>query len=196
VKKLFGDKHGIDKHLAFSLQFSSISREQAAALPLPGAMPSHIKAFVEGFEGILSEGEFNSPRYAYRVLFVAKTANRKGQADEVIEFVKADSALAADVNKAYAVIRETERPKHLPSGIVKLMKQEGYQRFTMHDHTTLWREADAKTAGKAFGVQVENAWYWYDTWLEFATIIAEVAKGNRAVVLSWQQKGQSRGTGT
>ncbi len=29
-----------------------------------------------------------------------------------------------------------------------------------------------------------------------ATIIAEVAKGNRAVVLSWQQKGQSRGTGT
>jgi hypothetical protein len=29
-----------------------------------------------------------------------------------------------------------------------------------------------------------------------ATIIAEVAKGNRAVVLSWQQKGQSRGNGT
>ncbi len=174
VKKLFGDKHGIDKHLAFSLQFSSISREPAAALPLPGAMPSHIKAFVEGFEGILSEGEFNSPRYAYRVLFVAKTANRKGQADEVIEFVKADSALAADVNKAYAVIRETERPKHLPSGIVKLMKQEGYQRFTMHDHTTLWREADAKTAGKAFGVQVENAWYWYDTWLEFVRKHCEV----------------------
>lgn len=167
AKKLFGDKHGIDKHLAFSLQFSSISREQEAAVPHPGAMPSPIKAFVEGFEGNLSEGEFNSPRYAYRVLFVAKTANRKGQADEVIEFVKEDSALAANVNKAYTVIRETERPKHLPSGIVKLMKQEGYQRFTMHDHTTLWREADAKAAGKGFGVQVEKAWYWYDNWLQF-----------------------------
>ncbi len=167
VKMLFGAKHGIDKHLAFSLQFSSISREQAAALPSPGAMPAHVKAFVEGFEGGLTEGEFNSARYAYRVLFVAKTANRKGQADEVIEFVKADSALAADVNKAYTVIRETERPKHLPSGIVKLMKQEGYHRFTMHDHTTLWRTADAKAAGKGFGVQVEKAWYWYDTWLEF-----------------------------
>jgi hypothetical protein len=167
VKRLFGDKHGIDKHLAFSLQFSSISREQAAAVPPPSAMPSHIKAFVEGFEGSLSEGEFNSPRYAYRVLFVAKTANRKGQADEVIEFVKADSALAADVNRGYTVIRETERPKHLPSGIVKRMKQEGYQCFTMHDHTTLWRAVDAKAAGKGFGVQVERAWYWYDRWLEF-----------------------------
>jgi hypothetical protein len=167
VKKLFGDKHGIDKHLALSLQFSSISREQAATLPLPEAMPSHIKGFVDAFEGNLSEDEFNSPRYAYRVLFVAKTANRKGQADEVIEFVKADSALAADVNKAYAVIRETERPKHLPSGILKLMKQEGYNHFTMHDHTTLWQEADAKAGSKGFGVQVEKAWYWYDSWVDF-----------------------------
>lgn len=166
VKKLFGDKHGIDKHLAFSLQFSSISREQMTAVPL-SAMPSHIKTFVEGFEGSLSEPEFNSPHYAYRVLFVAKTANRKGQADEVIEFVKADSTLAADVNRAYTVIRETERPKHLPRGIVNLMKQEGYSRFNMSDHTTLWREADAKAPGKGFGVQVENSWYWYDNWLEF-----------------------------
>lgn len=167
VKKLFGDKHGIDKHLAFSLQFSSISREQVAALPQPDAMPSHIRSFVEGFEGKLSEDEFNNSRYAYRVLFVAKTANRKGQADEVIEFVKADTELAADVNKAYTVIREIERPKYLPSGIVKLMQQEGYHRFTMHDHTTLWRKADAKADGKCFGVQVERAWYWYDSWLEF-----------------------------
>ena len=129
-------------------------------------MPSHIKAFVEGFEGALSEEEFNSPRFAYRVLFVAKTANRKGQADQVIEFVKADSALAQDVNRAYTVIKETERPKHLPSGIVRVMKQDGYPRFTMHDHTTFWQQMDAKADGKGFGVQVEKCWYWYDNWLE------------------------------
>ncbi len=167
VKKLFGDKQGIDKHLAFSLQFSSISRGQAASMPPPGTMPSHIRAFVEGFEDGLSEGEFNSSRYAYRVLFVAKTANRKGQADEVIEFVKADSSLAADVNKAYTVIKEIERPKHLPSGIVKLIKQEGFQHFTIQDHTNLWRASDAKVASKGFGVQVEKAWYWYDSWVGF-----------------------------
>lgn len=166
VKKLFGEKFGIDQYLAFSLQFSSISREQAAALPSVNEMPSHIKAFVAGFEGNLSEEEFNNPRFAYRVLFVAKTANRKGQADQVIEFVKADSKLATDVNKAYTVIKETERPKHLPKGIVEMMKQEGYPTFSVHAHTGLWKRMDAKDAAKGYGVQVQNVWYWYDSWLE------------------------------
>jgi hypothetical protein len=166
VKKLFGEKHGIDKHLAFSLQFSSISREQAATLPSAAEFPSHIKTFVDGFEGKLTEEEFNNPRFAYRVLFVAKTANRKGQADQVIEFVKADSALGHDVNRAYTVIKETERPKHLPKGIVVQMKEEGFRRFTVQAHTNLWKSADAKDPAKGFGVTVEKAWYWYDTWLD------------------------------
>lgn len=166
VKKLFGDNHGIDKHLAFSLQFSSISREQAATLPSPDEMPSHIKAFVDGFQGALSEAEFNSPRFAYRVLFVAKTANRKGQADQVIEFVKADSELAQNVNKAYTVIRETERPKHLPGGVVAIMKKEGFTRFGIQSHTDLWKQMDAKNPGKGFGTLVQKTWYWYDTWMD------------------------------
>ncbi|MFH1923578.1 MAG: DUF3644 domain-containing protein [Planctomycetota bacterium] len=166
VKKLFGEQCGIDKHLAFSLQFSSISREQARGLPSSGEVPSHIKAFVEGFEGNLSDEEFNSPRFAYRLLFVAKTANRRGQADQVIEFVKADSPFAQDVNKAYTVIKETERPKYLPGGIVEIIKKEGYVRFTMASHTSLWKQMDAKNPAKGFGVAVQKAWYWYDNWVE------------------------------
>lgn len=166
AKKLFGEHHGIDKHLAFSLQFSSISREQIQGMPSPDEMPSHIKSFVEGFEGKLSDEEFNSPQFAYRVLFVAKTANRKGQADQVIEFVKPDSALAENVNKAYTVIKETERPKHLPKGIVEMMKKEGYVRFKMGSHTNLWKRMDAKNPAKGFGVAVVKAWYWYDSWIE------------------------------
>src|SRR3989338_7366842 len=38
AKKLFGEEYGIDKHLAFSLQFSSISQDQAAPLPTPDKM--------------------------------------------------------------------------------------------------------------------------------------------------------------
>lgn len=166
VKKLFGENEGIDKYLAFSLQFSSISRKQADDLSSLNAMPVHIRAFVQGFEEKLSDEEFNSPRFAYRVLFVAKTANRKGQADQVIEFVKADSQLAQDVNKSYTVIKETERPKHLPKGIVKLMQNEGFKRFTMPTHTNLWKQLDAKNPAKGLGVEVERAWYWYDNWVE------------------------------
>lgn len=166
AKKFFGEEHGIDKHLAFSLQFSSISQDQAAALPSPDKMPAHLRAFVQGFEGQLTDEEFNSPRFAYRVLFVAKTANHKGQADEVIEFVKADSPLAADVNKTYAVIKETERPKYLPKTIVESMKKEGFKRFTMASHTDLWKQMDAKKSGNGYGVEVQKAWYWYDSWVD------------------------------
>lgn len=166
VKKLFGEKHGIDRHLAISLQFSSISREQMAALPTPEQMPAHIRSFIEEFEGQLTEEEFNSPRFAYRVLFVAKTANRKGQADQVIEFVKADSAFAQQVNQTYTVIKETERPKHLPSGIVRLMKEEGFPQFSMTAHTDLWKQLDGKNPGKGLGTLVQKTWYWYDTWIE------------------------------
>jgi hypothetical protein len=166
AKKFFGEENGIDKHLAFSLQFSSISQDQAAALPSPDKMPAHIRAFLQEFEGQLTDAEFNSPRFAYRVLFVAKTANHKGQADEVIEFVKADSPLAADVNKTYAVIKETERPKYLPKTIVESMKKEGFKRFTMVSHTDLWKQMDAKKPGKGYGVEVQKAWYWYDSWVD------------------------------
>ncbi|MBW2618035.1 MAG: DUF3644 domain-containing protein [Deltaproteobacteria bacterium] len=166
IKKLFGDKYGIDKHLAFSLQFASISREQIEALPSPGNMPAHIRAFVQGFEGELSDEEFNSPKFGYRVLFIAKTANRKGQADEVIEFVKSDSPLAQNVNKAYTVIKETERPKYLPKGIKELMEDEGYTRFTIASHTNLWKQLDAKNPANGFGVEVQKQWYWYDRWVD------------------------------
>lgn len=75
IIRFVGDEHAIDKHLSFSLQFSSITRDQAAQLQAQSSLPPHIKSFVEGFESTLTDEEFNSPKFAYRVLFVAKTAN-------------------------------------------------------------------------------------------------------------------------
>jgi len=105
IKRLFGDEFGIDKHLSFSLQFSAIDTEQWDALHDAERLPPNIRAFINAFDSALTEAEFNDPRFAYRVLFVPKTANRKGQADKVIEFIKADSELAKDVNKHYAVVK-------------------------------------------------------------------------------------------
>jgi len=166
IKKLFGDEFAIDRYLAFSLQFSSISKEQKDTLEDFPNLPAHIKSFVHDFEAGLSDDEFSSPKFAYRVLFVPKTANRKGQADEVIEFVKADSALAQNVNKTYAVIKETERKKFLPKNIVELMQKAGFQRFSIHHHTVYWKGVDAKNPSKGLGVEVEGTWYWYEPWME------------------------------
>lgn len=166
IKRLFGSEYGIDKHLSFSLQFSAINTDQLDALHGAEGLPPNIRAFINAFDSELTDAEFNDPRFAYRVLFVPKTANRKGQADKVIEFIRSDSELAKDVNKHYAVVKETEKAKYLPKQVVEKMQMSGFPGFTMHNHTQLWKEMDAKHPSKGLGVSVVKTWYWYQPWLE------------------------------
>lgn len=163
---MFGQEYGIAKHLAVSLQFSSLDREQVDTLEQHKGLPAHIKSYIAGFDGALAPALFASPKFAYRVIFVPKTANHPNQADQTITFMKADADSAKTVNAQYTVIKETERPKWLPSQIVAKMKAEGFARFGMKQHTDLWKAKDAKGNGKAMGVQVANTWYWYDGWVE------------------------------
>jgi hypothetical protein len=167
IKKMFGANNGIEKHLSFSLQFSTISTEQKELLEDQPGLPPNIEGYIKSFDDGLSDEEFSNAHYAYRILFVPKTANRKGQADRVIEFVKSDSALAETVNKEYAVIKETERRKFLPTQVVELMKAEGYLRFSIRHHSELWSTLDAKSADQGFGTLVAGKyWHWYERWVE------------------------------
>lgn len=167
VKELFGATMGIDGHLSFSLQFSTIDSEQKDMLSEHTKLPANIQSYVQKFDEALSDEEYSSERYSYRILFVPKTANRKGQADRVIEFVKSDSPLAKQANTEYAVIKETEKKKLLPSQVVKTVKNEGYPNFGMHQHTQLWKKLEAKNPSKGYGTLVAGkAWHWYETWLK------------------------------
>lgn len=167
VKRLFGDTHAIDRQLSVSMQFSAISDPQREQLQGRPDLPANIGGYIADFENGLEEEEFQSQRYAYRVLYVAKTVNRKGQADSVIEFVHADSPLAEEVNARYEVIRETEKPKYLPMQVVDLMHAEGYPRFGIQDHTNLWKAEDAKREGNGFGTFVAGkVWHWYGSWVD------------------------------
>lgn len=168
LKQFFGDENGIDKHLSFSLQFSSISQEQVDQLSGYEGLPGHISAYITAFESGLTEEEFNNQAFAYRVFFVPKLANHKGQADEVIEFIKADSELANQVNKAYTVVKETEKEKFLPGKVVELMKAEGYTWFGMQRHTDLWQSKKARDLSKGYGCWLDGGktWRWYKKWVD------------------------------
>jgi len=138
ITTLFENEEGIEKHLSFSLQFSTISTEQKDMLVDHKELPANIQSYIQNFDTALSEEEFCSQNYAYRILFVPKTANRKGQADRVIEFVKSDSPLAEKINAEYAVIKEVDKKKYLPAQIVVMMQSEGYTDFRMHEHTQFY----------------------------------------------------------
>lgn len=166
IKKIFGEELGIDKHLSFSLQFSSISADHAKQLNEFSELPQHIGSYINDFDNSVSEDEFNNPQYSYRVLYVPKTANRKGQADKVIEFIPANSPEAEGLNKEYILIKDREKPKYLPKQVVDMMKKKGYKKFGMQRHTDFWQSLNAKDEGKGFGVKVANTWYWYENWLQ------------------------------
>jgi hypothetical protein len=165
IKHLLGKHYGIDKHLSFSLQFSSINTEQVQRLQAIDDLPANISSFITAFDQNLTDDQFNDVRYSYRVFYVPKIANHKGQADRVIEFIKADSDEAKALNKEYVVIKDREKPKHRVRYVVDLMKKSGFTKFGTFQHTSLWRTLNAKDPAKGFGISIEGTWYWYDAWV-------------------------------
>lgn len=162
---LFGSKYGLSSEMVIALQFRDLTAvTEASEAPYP--LPSNVARYVQDFDTSLSNEEFQSPHFSYRLMFARKLTSKPGQTDKAIEFIAPDSELARTIDRQYWVIKETERPKHLPSDIVALMRKEGYTGFSMHDHTLLWQERGAKAPDKGYGVQVARTWYWYDKWVD------------------------------
>src|SRR5215216_3112911 len=86
LSTLFGEAKGLEQFLAYTLQFSELSRQQVDSTRAGQGLSPKLKSFIADFDSNLSEDEYNNPRYSYRLLFTRKTANRPGQADAAIEW--------------------------------------------------------------------------------------------------------------
>jgi hypothetical protein len=166
IKAFFGEKCALDRQLAFSIQFAALTREQIEGEATEDSVPAQLKAYIFEFDEGLSDEEFNSEYYSYRVLFTRKLTGKRGQADSTIEFIAPDSPLAKDIDTKYWVQKEVERPKLRAKDVVQQMRDEGFTAFGMHQHTQLWKVLDAKNPGKGFGVDVAGTWYWYERWAD------------------------------
>lgn len=109
LKALFGPQYGLDGELSFPLQFSSIDFDQRKALIPASELPPTIEAVRARYEDTLTDEQYNDPHYAYRVLFVPKVANKRGQADAVMDFIKPGSQEADQVNRYF--LKEMEKEK-------------------------------------------------------------------------------------
>jgi len=176
LKLLFPQQNGIEKYLSFSLQFSSLSEKQIDQLNDYKDLPKNIYSFIENYDKELPDNIFNDSKFSYRVLFVPKTANRKGQADKVIEFVDPNSEIAKGLSKEYWAIKDREKPKYRPTSLCKKIRELGYSNFTTSKHTKLWQSQNAKSPGKGYGLELEKTWYWYENWFEFVKKYCEENK--------------------
>lgn len=165
IKRLFGKQLGLDQELSFALQFTHLSLDQQRDMVAAEDLPANVLLAQTKFEDSLTQEEYNDQRYAVRVALIPKTANRKGNADQVVEFVSADSDEAMEVTRI--LLKETEKAKYKPKQIVEILKAEGFTNFSLHYHTKLWQSLDAKDLAKSYGVTLSDGqWYWYDNWLD------------------------------
>lgn len=124
-----------------------------------------LSAIIGALDHPVPELIFNDPRYAFKVLFVEQSTSRAGNADQVIEFVRAGSEAAVEIDRV--VFKDRERPKYKPSQIVAVMKKRGFAWFNMNHHTTVRDLYDAKNPKNGFGVQLaDNQWYYYENWID------------------------------
>ena len=167
LRKLFGAQHRLDEHLQFSIQFAQLDPKQFDVADSGPSLPKALLRFVEKFDRSLTADEFNSPRFACRLLFTKKLVNRPGQADRVVEFIDPKSELAQNISKEYWVKKEVERPKFRPKDVVTVVQKAGFPRFKIQPHhLDMWREQNAKDVSKGYGVTVAGQWYWYQNWVD------------------------------
>jgi hypothetical protein len=163
IKELFGKQFALEKRLPIALQFVTFDGAQRAGL-IGAALPAHVATAMDNFHSNLTDDEQRDPRFRYRVAFVPKLTGKASKADMAVEFIKPGSPEAEAVERV--LLKEVERLKFLPSGIVTKVKAAGYPAFTMHDHTLLAKQLDARNPGKGYGVMVAKTLYWYERWLD------------------------------
>ncbi len=167
LKKIHGEKFGLDQSLALSLQFAELDYSQSKIIKdKEGLIPQDIISYIANFDGKLSNAEIESDRFAYRLLFTKVVAKRKGQADRVIEFIDPNSKLAKNISQQYWVKEEKEKAKFSATQVIQKVQEAGFKSFSMHQHTVFWKERDGKNPDKGFGVIVVKTWCWYQNWID------------------------------
>lgn len=164
ITKLFGEKYSIANQLSMSIQFTSLSDPQIEMLEDLKDMPTNIASFINTFDKSLEEEIYKSTTYSYRVFYAPKMANKPGQADKVVTFIKEGSEEAKKINADHVLIKEREKKKLLPSEIVQMMKDKGFAKINMHHFVQCWKSKNARK-DNTYGVLVAKTWYWYETFI-------------------------------
>jgi hypothetical protein len=162
---MFGAEYGLDRELGVALQFAGIAKNQRDLLLKDTDLPAHLIAAHIAYEDGLPEDIIRDPKYAYRVAYVERSVNSRGKADQVIEFVRPESAEGREI--ARVLVKDSERKKYKPKDIIDILRREGHRRFNQHAHQLLWKAADGKNPIHQFGVELRPGdWWWYDKWLD------------------------------
>ena len=136
---------------------------------------ANVYNYISQFETDLTEEILQSKEYSYKIMYIPVSVNHRGQADSVVEFIKATPEMEEQV-KNLVMIKESEKKKYLPTQIVKIMQAEGYVNFTIKTHTDLWQNNGNSLKNSMYGNLVAGKqWFWYESWVNY---VREYCKAN------------------
>jgi len=167
LKRLCGDRCGLDRDVSIAIQLAGIEREQRNMLLRDMDLPPSFLAAQAAFERELPEDVARDQRYAWRVMMVHRSTSSKGAADEMVEFIKPGSDVEGEIQRV--LVKELEKRKYRPMEIVAAAREAGYPGFGPHQHTLLVKELAAKDPKKPFGAFVDTKkkeWWWYQAWFD------------------------------
>ena len=171
----FGKQNGIENELVLSIQFSGIDPVKQKELSKMKGLADNVYNYISQFETELTEEILQNKEYSYKIMYIPISVNHRGQADSVVEFVKATPEMEEQV-KNIVMIKESEKKKYLPKQIVKIMKEEGYIKSSITIHTNLWQNNGNSLKIPMYGSLVAGKqWYWYETWVNY---VREYCKAN------------------
>jgi len=164
LKSLFGPQFGLERRLPIALQFVSFGVDQRTRLKAASELPPHVSSFVKAFKNGLTGEQLLDPAFRFRVAFVPISSNRATASDAAIEFIKPGSEDSKAVSEV--LFKEINKKRYTATKIVEIANLEEFPKFSMHDHTILWKKLGAKNPNKGYGCKGDyaNTWVWFDLW--------------------------------
>lgn len=178
IKKEFGDRFGLEDRIPLALQLSTFDGDQRRQLKSAQQLPKNIAAAIDSFESHLTDEQLRDPAYRLSYAFVPISVPNARSADEVVKFIKPDSPEADEISRI--LLKEVNKKRYTAKQVVEKVKEKGFVKFRVHEHTQLWKLRDAKNPGKGFGCagDYSDTWVWFDRWIDEVVTFCE-SEGDR-----------------
>lgn len=204
LEQEFGAEFAINESLVVPLQLSRLHAPNAgdALRHLIKPLPGELGTWVQAFRSSLSQEEYDSPEFSFRVLLIPELKNNPSRDAISVRFIPYEPGKSPDMDQAIAMIKRSQVPI-VNQGLVKpgqvvkdVQKRLGaVTNFTMAVHTQCWRFFGVRPSSDdehpenchtnhCIYDKAHEDYVYTSEWVEF--LVAELSKPGRLVeIMAW-----------
>ena len=129
ITEWFGSKKALDAELIMTIQFTGVDPIKQRELSKMKGLAPNVYNYISDFEQNLDSTILTNKEYSYKIMYIPISANKKGQADSVIEFTKLTDEQEEQVQNCPEILTCLERYLRIKDLIKDYMKKSKYYCF-------------------------------------------------------------------